>query len=71
MRTVYCIALEGEWDTGVDWYDKREDREAAKGKTGAEKEIYFTMEVPDDADDDEVTLLVDTAAWEMEYTPEV
>lgn len=67
MKTVYCIALEGNAVTGVDWYDTDEAREKAKAKTGAEQEIYFTLEVPDEASDDEITDLVDDAAWNKTY----
>jgi hypothetical protein len=70
MKTLYCIALEGNGPTGVDWYDTRADRDAAATHTGAEEEIYFTLEVADGLNDDEMTELADDAAWEKDYVAE-
>lgn len=67
---VYCIALEGEGTTGSLWFYKREDRETEKGNTAAEREEYFTLEVPDNATHAEITALVDAAEWEGDYTKE-
>lgn len=71
LRTVYCIALAGEATTGSEWFFKREDRDAAKGTTGAEYEIYFTMEVDHALNHEEITVSVDRAEWDGTYTPEM
>lgn len=52
MKTVYVIAMEGEGPTGLDWYDTREARDAAGGKSGAEYEVHFEMEVDPDEEHD-------------------
>ena len=66
-KTVFCIALEGNWATGSDWYYKQEDRDAAIGNTGAEHDIPFAMKVPFHANRAEITYLVDSAAWNKIY----
>ena len=69
MKKVYCIALEGSGITGADWYCYRENRDSAKGTTGAEIEVAFDCVVSDDATDDEITDTVDYMAWTKNYTP--
>lgn len=70
MRKIYCIALEGEMETGVNWYAKKTNRDAARGYTGAETEIAFTIVVPRAATLDEITQLADRAAWDKTYIAE-
>lgn len=69
MKNVFCIALEGNGPTGVDWYRYKENRELAKGTTGAEKEVYFDLQVPVNASDEEITDLADDAAWNKTHFP--
>lgn len=68
-RTIYCIALEGDAETGVEWYFNEVQRDAASGTLGAEKEVPFEMPVPANADNEEITKLADRAAWEKTYFP--
>lgn len=69
VRTVFCIALDGNANTGSNWYDKEMDRDAATGTTGATEEIVFNLEVPALASTEEITKAVDDAAWTKSYTP--
>ena len=69
MKTIYCIALEGNGPTGVDWYSTRAERDAAKGTTGAEQEVLFEMPVPKRATHAQITDLADQAAWAKTYFP--
>ena len=68
-RTIYCIALEGDAETGVEWYFNEVPRDAARGTLGAEKEVPFEMLVPANASNEEITKLADRAAWEKTYFP--
>lgn len=70
MKTVFCIALTGEGTTGSEWYYKKDDRDSAKGTTGAQSEVYFTIEVEDSLSRGEITEAVDAAEWEGRYIPE-
>jgi hypothetical protein len=63
VKTVYAIAMEGDAVTGCDWYDTPEAREAAAGRTGAEYEVHFEMEVGSD-DECGITEEVDEACWD-------
>lgn len=77
-KTVYVIAMEGEAATGCDWHDTREARDARSGRTGAEYEVHFELEVDpgqdheesDDTDDaaqkaiNNITVQVDHACWD-------
>jgi hypothetical protein len=67
MKIVHCIALEGNGPTGVNWYHQHQAREDAKGTTGAEREVYFDLQVPPLATADQITELADDAAWSMTY----
>ena len=67
MVTLHCIALEGEGLTGVNWYRCKEDRDAQLGKTGAQEEVAFDIEVPFAASDERKTELADAAAWNKSY----
>lgn len=67
MKTIYCIALEGEGATGVDWFYQADKREDAAGTTGATEEVMFEIEVPEHATHAEITELADAAAWEKSY----
>lgn len=66
-KTVFCIALEGAGPTGVNWYPTAEARDAAKGSTGARKEVAFDLNVPSDATREQINLLTDDAAWSKAY----
>jgi hypothetical protein len=64
MKSVHCVALKGDQaGGGVAWYGTEEARNAALGSTGAMEEIPFALSVPVNASDDEITELVDSAAW--------
>lgn len=67
MKTIYCIALEGNGPTGVDWFFVKKARDEALGTTGADEEIAFSIEVPNKASRDKITDLADRAAWEKSY----
>lgn len=68
-KIVFCIALEGDGPTGVDWYRTAEERDAASGSTGATTEIRFNLRVPAEASKEDVDRLADVAAWEKSYIP--
>lgn len=64
---VYCIALTGEGNSGSFWEPTRAARdEGLKNEEG----IPFTLEVPDDADHNEITRLVDEAEAMGTHVPE-
>lgn len=63
FKTVYCIALRGKV-IGSDWYDTESERNKAMATVTG---LPFEMEVPDSANDDEITELV--ADCEMERFP--
>ena len=67
MKTVYCIALEGNAITGSEWRASKADRDAILGTLGAEIEICFELEVPNNATPEQITNLVDEAAWLQTY----
>lgn len=67
MKTVYCIALEGNAITGSEWRPTKEERDALLGTLGAEEEICFELEVPNRASRAQITDLVDEAAWLQTY----
>lgn len=69
VKTIYCIALEGNQVTGVNWYHSAGSRDEMLGATGAEIEITFEMTVPVTANADEITDLADQAAWNKTYVP--
>ena len=64
---IYCIALEGGAIGGVNWYYRKEDRDAALGKTGARIEVEFSMTVPDGSEHDEIDSLADDFYWNKLY----
>lgn len=66
-KTVYCIALEGDQVTGALWYHLKSGRDSVMGATGAELDVPFTLDVPEIATHDEITNLVDQAAWNKSY----
>ncbi|MDP2000131.1 MAG: hypothetical protein Q8K22_11140 [Rhodoferax sp.] len=66
-KTVYCIALEGEQVTGSLWYHHKSGRDSIIGATGAEFDVPFILDVPEIATHDEITDLVDQAAWNKTY----
>lgn len=71
MKTVYCIAFDDWAVGGVDWYYDQHERDAAMTNYSQDSSATaFTMGVPDDASDDEITDLVDDAAWNKEYKPD-
>jgi hypothetical protein len=68
-KTVYCIALEGDAETGSDWFSSKVARDLRLGATGAELEVPFEMPVPFAATHQEITDLVDSAAWDKTFFP--
>lgn len=64
---IYCIALEGEGPTGVNWYYNRTKRDLALGTTGADEEVAFEVRVDDNATYDQITKEADDAAWEKDW----
>lgn len=69
VKTVYCIALEGDQVTGVNWYYSDNTRDDCLGSTGAELEVPFNLIVPVGASSDEITDLADQAGWNKSYLP--
>lgn len=67
--TIYCIALEGNRETGVNWYFDKAERDAARGTLGADIEVLFEMSVPGNAGPGKITKLADRAAWDKSYLP--
>ncbi len=67
IKTVYCIALEGEEGTGSLWYYLKAERDSVLGATGAELDVPFTLNVPEIATHAKITGLVDQAAWNKTY----
>lgn len=70
MKSIYCIALEGESLTGSLWFHTEALRAAALGTTGADKEVCFTVRVAADATDLMITTLVDAIETAGGYGPE-
>lgn len=66
---VFCIALEVEPDTGSQWFYSPLSRGLNFSKSYAKpsidgiRNVEFDLEVPDNANPDEITKLVDEAAW--------
>lgn len=70
FKKIYCLALEGEAITGVDWYADRSNRDSAIGTTGAEMEIQFDIQVLKTAAPSEITAAAEDAAWHKTYLTE-
>jgi hypothetical protein len=66
-KTIFCIALEGDGVTGVDWFAMECDRKKALGNTGATEEVPFEIQVPLNLTDKQITALADDAAWTKSY----
>lgn len=66
-KTVFCMALDGEGVTGVNWYAMKSDRDQALSTTGATEEIAFEIQVPLNLTGEQITKLVDEAAWDKSY----
>lgn len=70
MITIYCIAMDGEGPTGVDWFWRQNVRDSKLGRTGAEIEVPFEIRVPSDFTYDQTTEAADDAAWNKTYLKE-
>lgn len=61
MKTIYCIAYKDASGNGVDQFDSTDERTKMVGKTGGTDEVMFEIQVPVNADDDDIEDAIDQA----------